>query len=126
MNQSETPLQEAISILSIGAMLVAVGCYVAAFQNVPILAPFLFWVAVQVFSLFPVLNHLPGTQVPMLVAAAAVGLASFFLTIPLAPLLAGIFSRAGLQSLERHTYRLKKHREKLKVKKRNQDNFITS
>ena len=107
-------------------MLVAVGCYVAALQHVPILAPFLFWVAVQVFSLFPVLCHLPGAQVPMLVAAAAVGLASFFLTIPLAPLLAGIFSRAGLQSLERHTYRLKKHREKLKVKKRNENNFITS
>jgi hypothetical protein len=95
-------------------------------QHVSILTAFLFWVAVQVYSLFPILNHLPGAQVPMLVAAASVGLAFFFLTIPLAPLLAGIFSRAGLQSLERHTYWLKKHREKLKVQKRNRDAFITS
>jgi hypothetical protein len=40
MNDSgQTPLQEAISFLTIVAILVAVGCYVAGAQNIPIASP---------------------------------------------------------------------------------------
>lgn len=49
---------------------------------------------------------------------------NFFLTIPLANWLAGVFSRAGIDNLERQTARLKQHREKLKKKRR--DRMISS
>src|SRR5271166_132116 len=41
----QTPLQEAISFLTIASILVAVGCYVATLQNIPVASPALFWVA---------------------------------------------------------------------------------
>jgi hypothetical protein len=121
-----TPFQEAVSIITITAILVAVGCYAAAVNNVPVLAPMLYWVATEVYRLFPALKVLHQSQVPMLVSAAAVGVAFFFLTIPLANWLAGVFSRAGIDNLERQTARLKEHREKLKKKRRDRDDFIVS
>jgi hypothetical protein len=45
----QTPFQEAISLITIVAILVGVGAYVAALKNVPLLSPALFWVAVQVY-----------------------------------------------------------------------------
>jgi hypothetical protein len=39
----QTPLQEAISFLTIAAILVAVGCYAVAAQNIPVASPALFW-----------------------------------------------------------------------------------
>jgi hypothetical protein len=59
-----------ISLITIVAILVGVGAYVAALKNVPLLSSVLFWVAVQVYYLFPALTGLPGNQVPMLVAGA--------------------------------------------------------
>ena len=59
----QTPFQEAISLITIVAILVGVGAYVAALKNVPLLTPALFWVAVQVYQLFPALTRLPGSQV---------------------------------------------------------------
>ena len=63
----QTPFQEAISLITIVAILVGVGAYMAALENVPLLSPALFWVALQVYQLFPALMRLPGDQVPMLV-----------------------------------------------------------
>ena len=40
--------------------------------------------------------------------------------------LAGIFSRAGIDIMERQTARLKKHREKLKKQGRDRDDFTVS
>jgi hypothetical protein len=121
-----TPFQEAVSIITIAAILVGVGCYAAAVNNVPVLAPMLYWVATEVYHVFPALKALHQSQVPMLVSAAAVGIAFFFLTIPLANWLAGVFSRAGIDNMERQTARLKEHREKLKKKRRDRDDFIVS
>jgi len=45
----QTPLQEAISSLTIAAILVGVACYVAALRNIPIASPALFWVASLVY-----------------------------------------------------------------------------
>jgi len=90
---------------------------------VPLLSPALFWVAVQVYQLFPALTNLPGDQVPMLVAAAAVGTIFFIFTIPLAYWLAGVFSRAGIDSMERQTVRLKRLRNDHKKRARDNDKF---
>jgi len=122
-NANTHSLREAISLITIAAILVAIGCYVAELYNVPILAPCLFWLAVRVYHLFPALSDLPGSQVPMLVAAASAGAAFFIVTTPLAHWLASVFSRQGIQSLERQTLRLKRHREKLKNRTRNSDRF---
>jgi hypothetical protein len=51
-----TPFQEAVSIITIFAILVALGCYAAAVNNVPVLAPPLYWVAVGVYHFFPALK----------------------------------------------------------------------
>ena len=119
----QTPFQEAISLITIAAILVGVGAYVAATKNVPLLSPALFFVAVQVYHIFPALTSLPGSQVPVLVAAAAVGMVFFIFTIPLAIWLAGVFSRAGISSMERQTLRLKTMRNVSKKRIRDNDNF---
>jgi hypothetical protein len=54
-----TPFQEAVSIITIAAIFVGVGCYAAAVNNVPVLAPMLYWVATEVYHLFPALKALP-------------------------------------------------------------------
>jgi hypothetical protein len=103
--------------------LVGVGAYVAALKNVPLLSPAPFWVAVQIYYLFPALMSLPGSQAPMLVAAGAVGTLFFIFTIPLAYWLAGVFSRAGINSMDRQTLRLKRIRNASKKRKIDNDKF---
>jgi hypothetical protein len=126
MNQSETPFQEAISVISIASMLVGVGCYLAAANHVAFLSPALFWVAIQVYHFIPSLGVLRLAGAPMLVSAVAVGILFFVLTIPLAYWLASLFSGAGVQRLERQMYRLRKHRERIKKTKRDRDDFLVS
>ena len=77
----QTPLEEAISFLTIVAILIAVACYVAAVQNVPVASPALFWIASMVYHWVPSLNAINAPQMPMLVSAAAVGGAFFVLGI---------------------------------------------
>ena len=105
---SQTPLAEAVSIITIGAILVAVGCYAGAIQNVPGLAPGVLWIASQMYGWWPALNALNGAQIPILVGSATVGGALFLFGIPLAPLLAARFAKAQLQNVERSTARLKR------------------
>jgi hypothetical protein len=69
--------------------------------SVPLVSGFLFNVAVQVYHRLPVLNALHATQAPMLVAALTIGTVFFIFTISLARWLAGLFSRAGIKSMER-------------------------
>jgi hypothetical protein len=122
-NGSETPLQEAVSIITIISILASVGCYVAALNQIPVITPALWWVAGRVYELLPALVRLPGTQVPILAASAAVGIAPFVFTIPLSYWLAGVFARAGYASMERQSTQLKRFREKRKNSKRNHDDF---
>ena len=118
-----TPFQEAVSMVSIASVLVGLGCYIAAINEVPVVSEFLFGVAVQVYHRLPVLNALRAPQAPMLVAALTIGTVFFVSTIPLTYWLAGVFSRAGLKSMERQTERLKRLRAERKIRKRNDDNF---
>jgi hypothetical protein len=119
----QTPFQEAVSIISIAAILVGLGCYVAAVNNVPLVSAFLFWIAMQLYDWLPVLNALRAPQVPMLIAALTVGTVFFIFTIPLAYWLAGVFSRAGINSIERQTARLKRMRDERKRRTRDDDDF---
>jgi hypothetical protein len=72
------------------------------------------------------LRRLPGTQVPMLVAASTAGVLFFIFTIPLAYWLAGVFSRAGIDSIDRQTVLLKRLRESRKNKRKDNDDFSVS
>ena len=110
-------------MISIASVLVGLGCYVAAINEVPLVSAFLFSVAVQVYHRLPVLNALHAPQAPMLVAALTIGTVFFIFTIPLAYWLAGVFSRAGIKSMERQTARLKRLRVERKIRKRNDDDF---
>jgi hypothetical protein len=57
----QTPLEEAISFLTIVAILVAVGCYAAAVQNIPVASPALFWVSSVVYPLVSGFERYKGT-----------------------------------------------------------------
>jgi hypothetical protein len=59
----------------------------------------------------------------MLVTALTVGTVFFIFIIPMAYWLAGVFSRAGIKSVERQTERLKRLRGERKIRKRNDDDF---
>jgi hypothetical protein len=61
--------------------------------------------------------------VPMLIAALTVGTVFLIFTIPLAYWLAGVFSRAGINSIERQTTRLKRMRDERKRRTRDDDDF---
>jgi hypothetical protein len=119
----QTPLQEAVSIISIISILMSVGCYLAAINQVPVITPVLWWVASCAHEFFPALGRLPGAQVPILAASAAVGIGFFVFTIPLCYWLASAFTRAGYASMDRQTTQLKRFREKRKNYKRNHDDF---
>jgi hypothetical protein len=59
----------------------------------------------------------------MLIAALTVGTVFFIFTIPLTYWLAGVFSRAGINSIERQTARLKRMRDERKRRTREGDDF---
>ena len=72
MSDQETPVQESVSLITIVAILLAVVCYLAALNDVPLLAPGLLWLATALYGAFPALARLPGAQIPMLASSAAV------------------------------------------------------
>ena len=121
--KQQTPYQEAVSVICIASVLIGLGCYIAAINEVPFVSAFLFNVAVQVYHRLPVLNAVRAPQAPMLVAALTIGTVFFIFTIPLACWLAGVFSRADTKSMERQTERLKRLRLERKIRKRNDDDF---
>lgn len=120
---NQTPIQEAISLITIAALLIAVGCYLAAMNNVPFLASFLFWVASTVYHFFPALNYLRSPQIPMLVSATAVGGAVWIVVLPFAGMMAVWFSQSQMAGIERQTIRLKSGRAKIEKRKRERDGF---
>jgi hypothetical protein len=121
--RQRTPYQEAVSVICIASVLVGLGCYVAALNEVPFVSAFLFTVAAQVYHRLPVLNALRATQAPLLVATVTIGTVFFIFTIPLAHWLAGVFSRADIKSMERQAERLKRLRVERKIRKSNDDDF---
>ena len=124
--KQQTPYQEAVSVISIASVLVGLGCYIGAINEVPFVSEFLFELAVQVYHRLPVLNALRAPQAPVLVAALTIGTVFFILTIPLAYWLASVFAPADIKTMERQTERLKRLRVERKIGKRNDDNFKVS
>jgi hypothetical protein len=123
---NQTPIQEAVSLITIVALLIAVGCYIAAMNNVPVISPILFWIAVQVYHFFPQLYYLRSPQIPMLVSAAAVGGAFWLVGLPFASLLAGWFNQSQIAGIERQTARLKRTRARIVKRRRDRDGFDVS
>ncbi len=119
----QTPLEEAMSFVTIAAILVAVGCYAAAMQNIPVASPALFWIASTVYHWFPGLNALKAPQMPMLISAAAVGGTFFVVGIPFAGLLATWFASAQIANLERQTAKLRCNRARIQKQRRDRDGY---
>jgi hypothetical protein len=119
----ETPMQEAASLVTIASILIAVGCYVAALNSLPILSPALFWVATCIYHFVPALSQLQGNQVPMLVAAAAVGGAIWIVGMPMSGLIAQGLSAGHLSRLDQQTRKLKRNRERIAKRRRDKDSF---
>jgi hypothetical protein len=124
--QPETPVQEAVSLVSIAAILLGVGCYVGAINNTPILSPALFVVAEVVYNWFPQLSGLHSPQMPMLIAASTVGGLTWILGVPFAPLLARAFNSQQMASLERQTIKLKRNRARIIKNRRDRDDYDVS
>jgi hypothetical protein len=119
----ETPIQEAISIITIAAILLGVGCYAAAVNNVPVISAGLFWIAEQVYAFFPALNRLTSPQIPMLVAAATVGGVVWIVGLACAAPLAAWLSSGYIAGLERQTTKLKRNRARIQKRRRERDGF---
>ena len=120
---NQSPLQEARSIITISAVLVAVVCYLGAIKNAPVISPILFWLATQIYNWLPVLSQIPGEQVPMLVSSAAVGGGLWIVGMPLAGPLAAWFSAGQLGRLEHQTQKLKRNRARIQKRRRDRDRF---
>jgi hypothetical protein len=119
----ETPLQEAISFITIGAILVGVACYIAAQQNLPFASPALFWVASMVYHCVPGFNALRAPQMHMLVGAAAIGVSLFVVGIPFAGLLGTWFSSARIADVERQIVKLQRSRRRVQRRRRASDRY---
>jgi hypothetical protein len=119
----QTPLQEAISFLTIEAIIVGVACYTAARQNLPIASPALFWVASIVYHWVPGLDAIRASQMPMLVGAAAIGVSFFVVGIPFAGLLGTWFSSARIADVEWQIVKLQRNRGRIKRRRRDRDRY---
>ena len=119
----QSPLQEARSIITITAILVAVVCYVGAIKNAPVVSPILFWLATQIYNWLPMLSRMPGEQIPMLVSSATVGGGLWIVGMPLAGPLAAWFSAGQLGRLEHQTQKLKRNRARIQKRRRDRDRF---
>ncbi len=118
----ETPMQEATSLVTIASILIAVGCYLSAINNVPLLSQALFWLATWIYHFLPALGRLQGSQVPMLIASAAVGGAIWIIGMPMSGLIAQALS-GHLASIDRQTRKLKRNRERIARRRRDKDSF---
>jgi len=124
--KTQTQFEEALAIITIIALLLGAGAYIAAIDNLPVLSPILYWIALQTYRCIPVLANYNFTHAPYVVSAVAVAGTFFCLAIPFTHVLANAFSRAGISNLEKQTGRLKKHRAKLKKRRLDDDNFIVN
>ena len=64
-------------LAAIASLLFSIACYYADLRNVPVIAPWMDWIADHLYSLLPILTRL-APAAKMFVSAASVGLASFY------------------------------------------------
>jgi hypothetical protein len=126
MTEQQTPIQEAISLITIASILVAVICYAGAVQNIPYLSPTLLWIAQRVYVWVPSLNALRNPQIPMLISSATVGGAFWIIGLAFASPIASLFSQSQIAGIERQTARLKRNRARIIKRRRDRDSFDVS
>ncbi len=124
--QQQSPIQESNSVITIVAILVAVSCYAAAFQNVPIVSPWLLWIAKQMYDWQPGLNAFRSPQTPILVSSAVVGCVIWLIGLAFASPIASLFAQSQIAGIERQTQKLKRNRAKIIKRRRDRDSFNVS
>ena len=122
-NQAESPVQEAVTFITIGAILIAALCFVGGTNGWPVLTPVLASVAELIYMHFPALSGLKSPKIPLLISAATVGCTVWLLGIPFSGLIAQGFSSGQVAQMERQTAKLKKNRARIKSRQRRADDF---
>ncbi len=125
-DQPQSPIQEAISVTTIAAILVSVACYAATMQNVPFISPALMWIAEQAYAWQPGLNALKSPQIPILVASTAVGCVVWSIGLAFASPIASLLAQSQIAGIDRQTAKLKANRAKIIKKRRDRDSFNVS
>lgn len=125
-DKQQTQFEETLAVITIAALMLGAGAYVAAIQNWPVLSPILYWIALQTYRCVPVLAHYSFPQAPYVVSAIVVAGMFLCLSLPFTRLLANVFSSDGVSNMEKQTGRLRKNRAKLKKRRRDNDDFIVN
>ena len=125
-DKQQTQFEETLAVITIAALLLGAGAYVAAIQNWPVLSPILYWIALQTYRCVPVLAHYSFPHAPYVVSAIVVAGMFFCLSLPFTRLLANAFSPDGTSNMEKQTARLRKNRARLKKRRRDDDDFIVN
>jgi hypothetical protein len=125
MNQ-QNPIQEAMSLVTIVAILATIGCYAGGAHNAPFITPALEWIAEKIYEWMPSLSGLRYPQMPLLVASISVGIVIATLGIGCAGPIAMLFSQSQIAGIDRQTDKLKEMRAKLEKKRRDKGSFNVS
>lgn len=122
-SQTETPVQEAVTLVTIAAILAGAGCYIGASRGLPVLTDALAYVAELVYARIPALSVLKSPQVPLLVSSFAIVLPFWILGVCCSGVIAQGFSSGQVAQMERQTRKLKKNRARIKSRQRRADDF---
>ena len=123
MNQAESPIQEAVTMVTIFAILAAAVCFVGGLNGWPVLTPALASIAELIYWKFPALSGLKAPQIPLLASAMAVGCAVWLIGIPFSGLIAQAFSSGQIAQIIRSEEKLKKGRARIKARQRRKTDF---
>jgi hypothetical protein len=104
-------------LISMGAVLLSVLCYYADINNVPVIAPYVDYIAALVYAWFPILSRLPS-QTPMFLGAATLGLIFFLVST----LIAACFDKPPSAN-DRIEVQLQKHGADRKKRRLDDDGF---
>src|SRR5260370_38588146 len=119
--QQESPIQKAISYITIAAVIIGAVLFYAGMHNVPVLSWALYHVAVWIYVLIPALLGLRYPQVPALAAAATVAFLFWIIGVGCAGKVANLISQGQLEGIGKQRAQLKKNRAKIQGPRRAQD-----
>src|SRR5260370_31812192 len=101
--QQESPMQEAISYITIAAVIIGAVLFYAGMHNVPVLSWALYHVAVWIYGLIPAIRGLRYPQVPALAAAATVAFLFWIIGVFCAPKIPHWISQGPPSSIHKQT-----------------------
>ena len=120
--QQESPIQEAISYITIAAIIIGAVLFYAGMHNVPVLSWALYHIAVWIYGLIPAIRGLRYPQVPALAAAATVAFLFWIIGVCCAAR-SPVDHQGQLASIDKQTAQLKKNRAKIQARRRAKDGF---